>query len=139
MIPTTDEAEQRPGSVTVRDAVRQLISGTADGRGIVPAGKRAAGSFAVWSGKLPLRIMARARRDLAEIHRYTVETFSGDRGHAYLRELESALDLLAAYPNLGRAIDARVRRSVHGKHVILYRIVVGVIVIDRIFHGAQRQ
>ena len=93
----------------------------------------------MWSGKLPLRIMAKARCDLAEIHRYTVETFSADRGQAYLRELESALDLLAAYPNLGRAVDARGRRFVRGKHVVLYRIVVGVIVIDRIFHGAQRQ
>ena len=80
-----------------------------------------------------------ALRDLAEIHRYTIEAYSKDRGHAYLRELVSALDLLAAYPNLGRAVDPCVRRFVRGKHVVFYRVVVGVIVIDRIFHGAQRQ
>lgn len=132
---TADGAGQRPGSVTIQEAIGHLISGTADGSG--PAA--ASNGVAVWSGKLPLRVMAAARRDLREIHRYTVETYSGDRGHAYLRELESSLDLLAAYPSLGRAVDEHMRRFVRGKHIVLYRIVVGVIVIDRVFHGAQRR
>lgn len=136
---TADRSEHRPGSMTLRDAVRQLIAMTANGGSIVRDGKRAAGSFAVWSGKVPLRIMARARSDLTAIHRYTIETHSENRGHAYLRALEAALDLLATHPSLGRMVDERVRRFVSGKHVVLYRIVVGVIVIDRIFHGAQRQ
>jgi plasmid stabilization system protein ParE len=136
---TAESFERQAGSFTIHDAVRGLISRAADGHGVPGRVKRVPDSVAVWSGKLPLRIMARGRRDLVEIHRYTAEAYSEDRGQAYLRELEAALDLLAAYPSLGRAVDAHVRRLVRGKHIVLYRVVIGVVVIDRIFHGAQRQ
>ena len=134
-----DQIEQQRGTVTVGDTVQQLVSATSEhGSGALAAGGPTS-STGVWSGRLPLRITPKGRRDLREIHRYTIETHSPDRGHAYLRDLEAALDLIATYPNLGRLVDGQLRRFVRGKHVVLYRIVVGVVLIDRIFHGAQRR
>ena len=135
----SDQPAQQRGTVTICDAIRELVSATSEDGSRALATGRPTSPVGVWAGKMPLRITAKGRRDLQEIHRYTVETHSPDRGHAYLRDLEAALDLIAAYPNLGRLVDGQLRRFVRGKHVVLYRIVVGVVLIDRIFHGAQRR
>ena len=83
------------------------------------------------------RLAQRAEGDLKDIYRYTVQTFGSRQAEKYLRELDAVFELIGDHPEIGRPYEGRTRHFVHGKHIILYRIVSEVVVIGRIFHGAQ--
>lgn len=85
------------------------------------------------------RITARAERDLKDIYRYTALTFGPDQAEKYLRELDVVFELIGDYPDIGRIYDGRTHQFVHGRHIILYRVMTDTVVIGRIFHGAQRR
>lgn len=83
------------------------------------------------------RITQRAEADLKDIFRYTVQTFGMRQAEKYLRELDAVFELIGDHPEIGRLYEGRTRHFLHGKHIILYRILAGEVVIGRIFHGAQ--
>lgn len=83
------------------------------------------------------RLTQRAERDLQDIYQYTVDQFGERQAEKYLRELDGVFGLLAGFPNAGRVYAGPTHQFVHGKHIILYRVVGDYLVIGRIFHGAQ--
>lgn len=83
------------------------------------------------------RTTQRAERDLKDIYRYTFETFGERQAETYLRELDAVFELIGDNPRMGRIYEGRTHQFVHGKHIILYRIMTDHVVIGRIFHGAQ--
>lgn len=48
-------------------------------------------------------------------------------------------ELIGDNPRIGRLYDGRTHQFVHGRHIILYRVMPDFVVIGRIFHGAQRR
>jgi len=85
------------------------------------------------------RVTQRAERDLHDIYRYTYTTFGEKQADKYLRELDHVFGLIADNPRMGRLYQGRTLQFVHGRHIILYRVIADRVVIGRIFHGAQRQ
>ena len=83
------------------------------------------------------RLTQHAEGDLRDIYRYTVQTFGSRQAEKYLRELDAVFELIASHPEIGRAYERQTRHFVHGRHIILYRILNDEIVVGRIFHGAQ--
>ena len=83
------------------------------------------------------RLTDRAERDLKDIYRYTAGMFGHRQAESYLRELDAVFDLIGDYPGIGRVYEGRTHQFVHGRHIILYRVIDDGVVIGRIFHGAQ--
>lgn len=83
------------------------------------------------------RLTQRAEADLKDIYRYTVQTFGPRQAEKYLHELDAVFELIGDHPEIGRAYEGSTRHFVHGKHIILYRVQKDLVVIGRIFHGAQ--
>ena len=81
----------------------------------------------------------RAESDLKSIYQNTFQNFGETQADKYLLELNAVFELLADYPNLGRAYKGRTLQFVHGKHIILYRQESGSVVIGRIVHAARRR
>lgn len=81
----------------------------------------------------------RAERDLKDIYHYTFRNFGETQANKYLLELDAVFELLAGYPNIGRAYKGRTFQFVHGKHIILYRREGEDVVIGRIVHVARRR
>jgi len=84
------------------------------------------------------RVRPRARADLEDIWRYTVETWGQEQADAYLTEIFAGFDRLARNPKLGRdagEIRAGYSRYPAGKHMIFYRQAKrGFVDIVRVLH-----
>ena len=79
----------------------------------------------------------RARADLIEIGRHTLDRWGAAQARRYLSQLKDGCDALAERPYLGRsceAIRAGARRFEQGRHVIFYKQHSGGIRILRILH-----
>ena len=80
-----------------------------------------------------------AAADLADIYRYTFETFGSRQAERYLRDLGSVFGMLAEFPEMGRPFEGASRSFLHGSHIIVYRLGVDTVVIGRALHGARDQ
>jgi toxin ParE1/3/4 len=80
----------------------------------------------------------RARTDLDQVWSYSVKNWGDERAELYLRELQKALEMLAAHPRLGRACDD-IRPGYFkmpvGSHVVFYKLGQARIDVVRILHG----
>ncbi|MFG1342501.1 type II toxin-antitoxin system RelE/ParE family toxin [Xanthobacter autotrophicus] len=83
------------------------------------------------------KLTQRAERDLKDIYRYTAGMFGHRQAESYLRELDAVFELIGDYPAIGRLYEGKTHQFVHGRHIILYRVIDAAVVIGRIFHGAQ--
>lgn len=86
------------------------------------------------------RFTARAEQDLGAIAIFTEKLWGKEQVVPYLRVLQSMVEHLATYPQLGLPVSGRTElRFPVEAHVIYYRKVVGGIEVTRILHGAQHQ
>ena len=81
----------------------------------------------------------RAEKDLADIWRYTVDTWSKEQANKYLRGILNTCSEIAKSPAfLGRPYDhvrSGYRKYPFGRHVIFYQIRdAGKVLISRILH-----
>jgi toxin ParE1/3/4 len=79
----------------------------------------------------------RARADLADIWRYTVQRWDRDQADRYLRELRRAIETIARGPSKGHRCDdirAGYLRYPAGSHVVFFRMAGDGIVVVRILH-----
>jgi toxin ParE1/3/4 len=79
-----------------------------------------------------------AQADLEHIWDYTAQRWDVDQAEEYLRELQRAIERVAANPRLGRACD-EIRpgylKLAAGSHTLFYRITAeGVIDVVRVLH-----
>lgn len=49
-------------------------------------------------------------------------TFGTVQADRYLTDLGHVFELIAAFPEIGRIYDGETRQFVHGRHIILYRM-----------------
>jgi toxin ParE1/3/4 len=87
----------------------------------------------------PYALTAQAVADLDEIWRYGAQTWSPDQADRYIDDLVRCFELIAAIPTIARErqeFTPPVRIHVHGQHLIIYRVTLGVEVI-RILGGRQ--
>lgn len=85
-------------------------------------------------------VTRRARIDLLDIARYTLEEWGAEQVQDYLRALDRRFAFLAERPGVGKSCDevrAGYRRYPQGSHVVFYRAVEGGIEIVRVLHRAQ--
>ena len=78
-----------------------------------------------------------AEEDLAEIARYTFDTWGREQLEAYRQRLEQSIARLVDLPELGRnhpMLRSEFRYVVEGKHYIFYRRVTGGIEVLRFLH-----
>ena len=84
---------------------------------------------------MKLRLRAAAERDLDDIFDYSVTMHGAGSAEAYMLDIQTAIDRLLEYPDLGantglRAISAREYR-------VFYRIEGNAIVVARVLHKAM--
>jgi len=78
-----------------------------------------------------------AEKDLADIAKYTLETWSKEQLEIYRDRLEERLSLLVEFPESGRnhpMLRSDFRYVVEGKHYIFYRRVGADIEVLRFLH-----
>jgi len=78
-----------------------------------------------------------AEKDLADIAKYTLETWGEEQLEIYRHRLEERLALLVEFPELGRnhpMLRSDFRYVVEGKHYIFYRRVGADIEVLRLLH-----
>ncbi|HKI49963.1 MAG TPA: type II toxin-antitoxin system RelE/ParE family toxin [Desulfobacteria bacterium] len=78
-----------------------------------------------------------AEKDLADIAKYTLETWGEEQLEIYRHRLEERLDLLIGFPELGNnhpMLRSDFRYVVEGKHYIFYRRVGDDIEVLRFLH-----
>lgn len=87
-----------------------------------------------------IRLTPEAKRDLADIFRYSAKTWGLDQASQYTRAIDAALTEIASRPKAGRPRDNLLpgmrSRNVQ-RHVIYYRDVEDGIWVIRILHTAQ--
>lgn len=80
----------------------------------------------------------RAQADLEEIWDYTAEHWGVRQAETYIRQIQAAIETVAAEPKLARSADA-IRagywRYPTGSHVIFFRLATGGIDVVRILHS----
>ncbi len=79
----------------------------------------------------------RAQADVQEIWAYSRERWGPDQAEAYIRQIQRALQTLAADPRRGRACDhirAGYSRFSVEQHVVFYRLTEEAIDVVRILH-----
>lgn len=79
----------------------------------------------------------RAQRDIEDIWDYSAGRWSVAQAELYIRQIQRALETLAADPRLGRSCDevrAGYRKYPVGSHLVFYRIVESGIDVVRILH-----
>ena len=83
------------------------------------------------------RLSQLAEADLRDIYRYTLHAFGSRQAERYLRELSRTFELIADFPQSGRNYEGETRQFLHGRHIILYRVIGSEVLIGRIFHGSR--
>lgn len=79
----------------------------------------------------------RAQADLDEIWDYSAANWGDDQAEAYTRQIQAAVELIAADPRRGRACDdirPGYSRFTVGSHVLFYRRAESGIDVVRILH-----
>lgn len=87
-----------------------------------------------------LRLSAAARRDLADIRRYSVREFGASVADSYFRGFNGAFRLLRERPFAGAVapdIRPEVRVLSYRRHRIFHRVAAGTVEIGRVLHHAQ--
>jgi toxin ParE1/3/4 len=79
----------------------------------------------------------RARDDIKNIARYTLENFGLAQTEEYLDGLYRSFELLTDNPKLGREWTAGRRRYIYRMHHIYYRLREGSVFITHIRHSSQ--
>jgi toxin ParE1/3/4 len=80
----------------------------------------------------------RAIADLEDIWDYTAKHWSDEQAERYVRQIQAAIESLAADPRIGRRCDdirTGYRRLSVGSHVLFYRVNSDEIDLVRILHG----
>jgi toxin ParE1/3/4 len=79
----------------------------------------------------------RARADLADIWRYTVQRWDPEQADRYVRDVQRAIETVARDPRKGRRCDdvrAGYLRYPVGSHVVFFRMAGDTAVVVRILH-----
>jgi toxin ParE1/3/4 len=80
----------------------------------------------------------RAQKDLSDIWDYTTENWGIRQAELYIREIQAAIETLAAHPGLGKPCD-HIRKGYckhpARSHIIFYRKAEDAINVVRILHG----
>jgi len=79
----------------------------------------------------------RAQADVEDIWNYTAENWGEPQAERYIRQLQEAIEAVAADPRKARSCDdvrPGYRRYPVGSHVLFFRIVDGVVDVVRILH-----
>lgn len=87
-----------------------------------------------------VKVLATAKRDLADIHRYTVETWNAAQASRYLDGPQRAFKNLVDLPRIGTKVEPGTDVSVwhHEKHRIFYRSVEGGVEIGHALNHARQ-
>jgi len=87
-----------------------------------------------------VRVSGRAKADLLNIGRYTLQTWGEGQAARYLKSMEECITSLARNPGLGRPCDW-IRPGLHRfeqeRHVIFYRREKRGILVLRILHRSM--
>ena len=89
---------------------------------------------------LEIRIRPRARQDLKGIWRYSFERWGESRADLYLRQLDTAIQSLREFPDIGEPCDhirAGYRKLHVNRHLVFYRRIDRHVEIVRILHQAM--
>jgi toxin ParE1/3/4 len=81
-----------------------------------------------------------AEKDLEGIADYTVDTWGPAQATRYIADLIDCCERIALNPRIGRPcnkVRRGYRRIEHGRHVLLYRLAEGEILINRILHQSM--
>jgi toxin ParE1/3/4 len=84
------------------------------------------------------RLTQRAKADIKEIYRYTVDNFGAVQAGLYLGGLEYTFDLLTGNPRLGLLFAGEIRRYIYKQHYVFYRLEGETIVILQIRHTKRK-
>ena len=89
--------------------------------------------------KQKYEISNRAKKDLTEIWRYTVEKWSSQQADRYLQGIFDACSEIAMFPEASghsyEHVRTGYRKYPFGRHIIFYQIkTTGVVLISRILH-----
>jgi toxin ParE1/3/4 len=79
-----------------------------------------------------------AQRDLDDIWNYTLTQWGLEQATLYIRQIQAAIEAVAAMPTLGRRCDTirpGYRRFPTGSHVLFFRLVPQGVDIVRILHS----
>lgn len=85
-----------------------------------------------------VRYSARARRDLAEIHAWTLQHFGSSQADTYIRQIIDTLRRAAETPVLARdasSIRAGLMKTGAGSHVAFFRLTEHDLNVVRVLHG----
>jgi len=82
-------------------------------------------------------ISKRARADIKNIARYTLENFGLAQTEDYLGGLYNSFEILGENPRLGREWKTGRRRYIYRMHCVYYRLLDERIVITHIRHSSQ--
>ena len=84
------------------------------------------------------RLSSLARVDLAQIARFTQQTWGETQAQKYVRELLRTCTLITEHPGIGRQAEGptgkKTMRFEHGSHVIFYRRQGDEVTVQRILH-----
>jgi len=83
-------------------------------------------------------VSPRAKADIEEIWDYTAARWSFAQAEAYTRQIQAAIETVAAAPKLARSCDdirAGYWKYPAGSHVTFFRVIPGGIDIVRILHS----
>ncbi len=86
------------------------------------------------------RLSQKAKADLQQIARYTVEQFGFHQSESYRDGFKACFQTLCANPNIGRDyshIRKNIRRFDHNQHSIFYLVQDQYLFIVRILHNKQ--
>jgi len=86
------------------------------------------------------RLSPKAVSDLEGIWRYSAQTWSVERADRYIDDLTVLFDVLVSHPEVARErkeFNPPVRIHPHQRHLIIYTIAAGHILIIRILGGGQ--
>ena len=85
----------------------------------------------------PIKLTAKAKKDLVNIWRYTNEKWGLDKADTYLNKIDSGIEDIKSHPEVGRSredIYLNCRSMSIGNHFIVYRIKSDFIEILRVLH-----
>jgi len=89
---------------------------------------------------MPYKLTREAENDLVEIYGYGFERFGETQAEKYFSELEDCFQLLSETPLISREreeFNPPVRLHHHGRHLVIYVIQDGRILIVRILHDSM--
>jgi toxin ParE1/3/4 len=90
--------------------------------------------MAVW------RLTGRAKRDLADIRRFTLEQWGGEKAENYLEAIYEKIRLVAAHPEIGidrsesLNMGLKIRGIVCASHVLYYTVSENHITVVAVLH-----